>query len=80
MWERKDLLFSAFSAKCSKKCPQLDSINILVINIILDPLIFFFPSLGEGRIYLQQDAKTSVCLPTVGSVGSTGGTIRCTNT
>ena len=42
--------------------------------------LFFFPFLGEGRIYLQQDAKTSVCLPTVGSVGSTGGTIRCTNT
>ena len=79
MWEGKDLLFSAFSAKCSKKCPQLDSTNILVIDIILDPLIFF-PSLGEGRIYLQQDAKTSVCLPTVGSVGGTGGTSRCTNT
>ena len=43
-------------------------------------LIVFFSFLGEGKIYLQQDAKTSVCLPTVGSAGSTGGTIRCTNT
>ena len=49
------------------------------IDMVLDPLIFF-PFLGEGKIYLQQDAKTNVYLPTVGSVGIAGGTIRCTNT
>ena len=79
MWERKDLLFSAFSAKCSKECPQLDSTNVFVINIILDPPILFSFSRG-GENLSATGRQMSVCLPTVGSVGIAGGTIRCTNT
>ena len=62
MWERRDLLFSAFSAKCSKKCPQLDSTNVFVINIILDPLIFFSLFLGRGESICSRTPKrVSVC-------------------
>ena len=60
MWERKDLLFSAFSAKCSTKCPQLDSTNILVIDIILDPLIFFPFSWGGEN--LSAAGRQNECL------------------
>ena len=48
------------------------------INIILDPLTISF--LKEGKIYLQQDAKTNVYLTTLGPVGIAGGTIKCTST
>ena len=48
------------------------------INIILDPLTISF--LKEGKIYLQQDAKTNVYLTTLGPVGIAGGTIKCQST